>query len=296
MNIRDLHYLVAVSQHLHFGKAAATCNTTQPTLSMQIKKLEDSLGVQIFERTNKKVLITPVGEMILAKARRILQDSKDIAELAKNAQDPFAGEFRLGAFPTLAPYFLPLAVPAIHKKMPKLKLLLVEEKTEVLLARLKEGTLDAAFLALPIHDDALEEAILFEDPFLLAVSPSHRLADRKNVSTNDIKLEQLLLLEDGHCLRNQALEVCSMVGTSESNEFRATSLETLRQMVATNVGITLIPRIAVKSDKTIRYLPFEGLSPSRSIGLVWRKSTAREKSIEAIRKVIVSLYLGGAFS
>jgi LysR family hydrogen peroxide-inducible transcriptional activator len=155
MNLRDLQYLTAVADHEHFGKAARACNTSQPTLSMQLKKLEETLGVQLFERTNKQVMITPVGEEIAQRARRILREAEEIKAVAKTAQDPYAGEFRLGVFPTLAPYFLPQAVPAIRRKLPKLKLLLIEEKTESLVERLKAGTLDAALLALPVHEDAL---------------------------------------------------------------------------------------------------------------------------------------------
>src|SRR5271170_7141246 len=168
MNLRDLQYLAAVADHRHFGKAARACNTSQPTLSMQLKKLEEYLGVQLFERTSKQVMVTPVGEEIAQRARRILREAEEIKAVAKTAQDPYAGEFRLGAFPTLAPYFLPLAVPAIRKELPKLKLLLIEEKTESLVERLKAGTLDAALLALPIEEDGLETVSLFDDPFLLA--------------------------------------------------------------------------------------------------------------------------------
>ena len=298
MNLRDLQYLVAVAEHRHFGKAAEWCNTSQPTLSMQLKKLEETLGVQLFERTSKKVIITPIGETITTKARQILQDSRDIRELAKAAQDPYAGEFRLGAFPTLAPYYLPIAVPAIHKALPKLKLLLVEEKTPFLLERLKAGTLDAAFLALPIEEDWLETMPLFDDPFLLAVSPDHALAKRKYVSQSDLKGEQLLLLEDGHCLRSQALEVCSLIGSSEHQEFRATSLETLRQMVAAGVGITLMPQLAIGKDKSVKYIPFDKLAPSRTIGMVWRKHTARKECILRIASLLPSIgglkYIGSA--
>lgn len=289
MNLRDLQYLVAVVEHRHFGKAAEQCHTSQPTLSMQLKKLEGTLGVQLFERSSKKVMVTPIGEAIAAKARHILQDSRDIRDMAKAAQDPFAGEFRLGAFPTLAPYFLPRAVPAIHKKLPKLKLLLVEEKTLLLLERLKAGTLDAALLALPIEEAGLETTPLFDDPFLLAVAPSHPLAKRKHIHQRDLKGEQLLLLEDGHCLRSQALEVCSLIGSSEQQEFRATSLETLRQMVASGVGITLMPQLAIGKDKSVCYIPFAGLAPSRSIGLVWRKHAARVQCIHAICKILGAL-------
>ncbi len=282
MNLRDLQYLVAVAELGHFGKAALQCNTSQPTLSMQLKKLEDYLGVQLIERSNKRVMMTPIGESIAAQANTILQHSADIHALAKAAQDPFAGEFRLGAFPTLAPYYLPVAVPAIHQALPRLKLLLVEEKTPLLLERLKTGALDAAFLALPVEEEWAESVPLFDDPFLLAVPHHHPLAKRKQVTQRDLQDERLLLLEDGHCLRSQALAVCSLTGAAEQQEFRATSLETLRQMVGAGVGITLMPQLAAGKEKSVKYLPFAGLAPSRTIGLVWRKHTARKACIERV--------------
>lgn len=286
MNLRDLQYLVAVADRQHFGKAAEACHTSQPTLSMQIKKLEGQLGVQLFERSNKKVMITPIGELIAAKARRILQDSKDIQDTARAAQDPYAGEFRLGAFPTLAPYFLPQATRAIHKALPKLTLLLVEERTPLLLERLQAGTLDAALLALPVAEDGLRTLPLFDDPFMLAVSPRHALATRARLRQGDLKGEQLLLLEDGHCLRSQALEICSLIGAMQQQEFRATSLETLRQMVAMGVGITLIPKLAMRKNDGIAYVPFCAPAPARTIGLVWRTHAGRQPCIQAISELM----------
>jgi LysR family hydrogen peroxide-inducible transcriptional activator len=282
MNLRDLQYLTAVAELKHFGKAAAACHTSQPTLSMQLKKLEEMLGITLFERSNKRVMITPIGEAIVERAQRILREAEEITATAKMAQNPYAGKFRLGVFPTLAPYFLPLAIPSLRKKFPQLQLLLVEEKTPALLEKLKAGTLDAALLALPIAEDGLETAPLFDDPFLLAVPHNHTLAKRKIIRQNDIADECLLLLEDGHCLRAQALEVCHMAGASEQQEFRATSLETLRHMVTAGVGITLIPRLAMQKKDGIAYIPFAKPAPSRTIGLVWRKISARKLCIEAL--------------
>jgi LysR family hydrogen peroxide-inducible transcriptional activator len=286
MNLRDLEYLVAVAELRHFGKAAERCHVSQPTLSMQLKKLEVYLGVQLFERINKQVMITPVGEKILDYAIRILQDAQEIKKTAKTAQDPLAGDFRLGAFPTLAPYFLPLAIPALIKKLPKLKLFLIEEKTAQLLEKLKGGDLDAALVALPIEGVGLEIISLFKDPFLLAVPLGHPLANRKHVDQYDIRGERLLLLEEGHCLRLQALEVCSLIGVSESQDFRATSLETLRQMVALGVGITLIPKLAMRKTDGIAYIAFDKPKISRTIGLVLRKTSSRKECIEIMASVM----------
>lgn len=288
MNLRDLQYLVAVADHLHFGAAAAEAHASQPTLSMQIKKLEEELGVQLLERNNKRVMLTAVGEKITSRARGILRDVAALREAAKAAQDPLAGELRLGAFPTLAPYFLPNVIPGFRKKLPNLRLLLVEEKTEVLIEKLKHGELDMALLTLPINESELETVALFEDPFLLAVPHGHPLAKRRKVTERDIAGESLLLLEEGHCLRSQALEVCNLAGASEHEDFRATSLETLRQMVAAGAGITLMPKLAVKRGDGIAYIPFEGHGPSRTIGMVWRKQTARRACLDAVKAVLMA--------
>jgi LysR family hydrogen peroxide-inducible transcriptional activator len=281
MNLRDFEYLVAVADLWHFGKAAERCNVSQPTLSMQLKKLENYLSVQLFERTNKQVMITKIGEEIAMRARQILLTSNEIKQLAKTAQEPLAGDFTLGAFPTIAPYFLPIIVPKIAENLPKLKLFLVEDKTEILLAKLKAGTLDATLLALPIYDEDLEFAELFSDPFMLAVPTSHKLAKRKFIHPKDIVGEKLLLLEEGHCLRNQALEICSLIGVGERQDFRATSLETLRQMVRVGVGVTLMPEIAVREKDGVCYIPIKP-EISRKIALVWRKTSTRKQCIEAM--------------
>jgi LysR family hydrogen peroxide-inducible transcriptional activator len=288
MNLRDMQYLTAVADLQHFGKAAERCHVSQPTLSMQIKKLEESLGVTIFERSNKQLLITSAGEKILPHVRRLLAELEEIKQIAKTAQDPLAGDFTLGAFPTLAPYFLPKILPAIGKALPKLKLWLVEEKTDVLLEKLKKGTLDAALIALPIADESLESQWLCDDDFVLAVPPPHPLAKKRMIHPKDIQNECLLLLDEGHCLRHQALEVCSLIGSSEHQGFRATSLETLRQMVAAGVGITLLPTLALRKDDGIATIPFAPPAPSRSIGLVWRKHSVRDKVMPILANAMKS--------
>ncbi len=278
MNLRDLRYLVALAEHKHFGRAADASFVSQPTLSTQIKKLEDELDVALVERTPRKILLTEVGREIAARARHVLDEVEQIKAIARRTKDPESGTLRLGIFPTLGPYLLPHIVPGLRERFPRLELLLTEEKTETLLARLREGRLDAALLALPLHDDQLHAEVLFDEPFLLAVPTQHRLAKRKALAVDDLESESLLLLEDGHCLRDQALDVCQLAGASERDGFRATSLETLRQMVAANVGITLLPQLAVRppvvQSDAIHLLPFRGQPPSRRIALVWRKSSA----------------------
>src|SRR6516165_10494325 len=293
MNLRDLRYLVALAEHKHFGRAAEASFVSQPTLSTQIKKLEDELGVALVERTPRKVLLTEVGREIAQRAREVLNEVDQIRAIARRTLDPESGTVRLGIFPTLGPYLLPHVVPRIRERFPRLELLLVEEKTEVLLRQLREGRLDASILALPVHDDQLHAEFLFEEPFLLAVPEQHELAHRKALRLDDIADQSLLLLEDGHCLRDQALEVCHRAGASEKSGFRATSLETLRQMVAANVGMTLLPTLAVKPpvarSENIHLLQFRGDAPSRRIAMLWRKSSALAPFLKKLSGVVRDL-------
>lgn len=287
MNLRDLNYLVAVADLRSFIQAADQCCISQPTLSTQIKKMEESLGVQIFERSNKKVLPTELGEQIIASARRILLEIDTIHQLAGNAQDPLAGNFRLGAFPTLSTYIFPGLVPLIKQTLPKLRLILIEEKTDALIAQLKQGQLDAALLALPVQDDALETRKLFEDKFFLAVASDHPLAERSTIAQPDLANQQLLLLDEGHCLRGQALQICQLNHAEEEQDVRATGLETLRQMVRAGTGITFMPKIAIhEPEDGIRYIPFDEPVPKRTIGLVWRKTSARNELLELLTELM----------
>ncbi|MEZ5460750.1 DNA-binding transcriptional regulator OxyR [Dokdonella sp.] len=278
MNLRDLRYLVALSEHKHFGRAAEACFVSQPTLSTQIMKLEDELGVTLVERTPRKVLLTEVGQEIVQRARDVLHEVDQIKAIARRTLDPESGTVRLGIFPTLGPYLLPHVVPPIRKRFPNLELLLVEEKTEIILRQLREGRLDAGILALPVHDNQLHMEKLFDEPFVLAVPEGNPLAALRNIRLDDLADQNLLLLEEGHCLRDQALEVCQLAGTGERSGFRATSLETLRQMVAANVGITLLPTLAVKPPvpqvEHMKLIEFKSRAPSRHIAMVWRKSSA----------------------
>lgn len=278
VNLRDLRYLVALADLRHFGRAAEACHVSQPTLSTQIRKLEEELGVALVERAPRQVMLTPVGRDIADRARRVLADVEQMRETARRTIDPEGGSIRLGIFPTLGPYLLPHVVPVLRARFPKLELLLVEEKTEQLLAMLRNGRLDAAVLALPLHEDWLESEFLFEEPFVLAVPNNHALANRRNLQLSDLADQHLLLLEDGHCLRDQALEVCTKAGAGEKDGFRATSLETLRQMVAAGVGITLLPMLAVKppvsTSTDIKLVSFKSPAPTRRVAMVWRKSSA----------------------
>ena len=276
MNLRDLQYLVAVADHLHFGQAAEECHVSQPTLSMQLKKLETQLGVQFFERTNRSVFLTPIGREIVQRARRTLAEAEQIKRVASAAKDPLTGDLRMGVFPTLAPYLLPSLVPKIKTHFPNLNLLLTEEKTADIIRMLEQGQLDCALLAMPVAHDQLESEKLFTEAFTLAVPVAHPLAKRKSVSLSDLDECAILLLDEGHCLREQALQVCPAIGKGEAKNFRATSLETLRHMVAAGNAVTLMPELAIReNDPLVRYIPFKTPVPSRTIGLFWRKTSAR---------------------
>ena len=296
MNLRDLRYLVALAEQKHFGRAAEACFVSQPTLSTQIRKLEEELGVARVERTPRNVLLTDVGREIVQRARDVLNEVEQIRSIARRTLDPGSGTLRLGIFPTLGPYLLPHVVPPIRERFPRLELLLTEEKTETVLRLLREGRLDAGILALPVHDHQLHTELLFEEPFVLAVPASNPLASRSNLTLDDLADQSLLLLEDGHCLRDQALEVCQLAGANEKSGFRATSLETLRQMVAANVGITLLPALAVQPPvpqvDQVRLVGFRGRAPSRLIAMVWRKSSAMHAFLAEFAGVLRELPSG----
>jgi len=296
MNLRDLKYLVALADHKHFGRAAEASFASQPTLSTQIKKLEAELDVQIFERQTRGVLLTRAGEAIVERARMALLQVDAIREIARGARHPEAGSLRLGLFPTLGPYLLPHAVPALHSRFPRLELLLVEEKTEALLVALERGELDAAVLALPAGDELLATQVLFDEPFLLALPRERAVEFPHPILANDLREQELLLLEEGHCLRTQALSVCALRGASERTGFRATSLETLRQMVAANVGLTLLPQLSVvppvANSELVVLRAFADPAPSRRIGLLWRRSDAREPLMRTVGEVLAKAALG----
>jgi LysR family transcriptional regulator, hydrogen peroxide-inducible genes activator len=289
MNIRDLKYLVAVADYKHFCKAADACFVSQPALSMQIKKLEETLGVTLFERTNKSVLITDIGKVVIQHAREILQQIDNMKNATKQACDPFSGTLHLGIIPTLAPYLLPHIFTELSEKFPKLTIYLVEDVTANLLKKLSEGKLDCALLALPLPEVNFTTHALFDEAFLLTVSKNHALAKLKFVQLTDLNHHTLLLLDEGHCLRDQTLQVCHQANAVESLSFRATSLETLRHMVASNVGITLMPKLACYPNDSIRYIPFKSIQPKRKIGMIWRPSSSKAVILNNLVEEIKSI-------
>ena len=286
MNLRDLEYLVALADLGHFGRAAQSCNVSQPTLSTQIRKLEESLGVQLLERTSRKVVLTTTGREVVAQARRIMAEVEKLKDSARASQGVLSGTLRLGVFPTLGPYFLPLLMPLLATHTPNLKPYLIEEKTSNLIAGLRDGRLDAAFLAGPVIEDDLREVDLFSEPFVAALPREHELAKNKTIDIHRLEGEKLLLLEEGHCFREQALEVCQQAGATE-NEFKATSLETLRHMVAAGLGVTLLPALSVQHNQAdIAVRPFKTPVPERSIALVWRRGSPLTASLQALADVL----------
>jgi len=289
MTLRDLEYLVALAETRHFGRAAERCHVSQPTLSAQLRKLEDALGVALVERRPRKLSLTAAGEAVVERARRMLRDADDIRTLTRASQDPLSGQLKVGLIPTLGPYLLPRVAPRISRALPKLQLMLHEYQTASLIERTLAGELDLAILALPANTKGLVTRSLFAEAFLVAMPASHRLAAKKRVRSQDLSGEKLLLLEEGHCLRDQALDVCERAGTQEQ-DFRATSLETLRQMVAAGLGITLLPRLAAEgpfaSARGLTVRPFAPPSPNRVIGAAWRRSTSRLPAIVAVCDII----------
>ncbi len=290
MNLRDLRYFVALAETGHFGKAAERCFVSQPTLSAQIKKLENYLGVQLIERQPRRVTLTEMGARILPLARRMLQESDEIVALARNEHDPLSGKLKVALIPTIGPYLLPIVMRKLRRQLPRLKLMLYEYQTQPLLEKLRAGDIELGILALPVPLDGLEARELYHEPFTVAVPNNSELAKKSTMKIDDLSGETLLLLEDGHCLRDQALDVCGRIEAKESEDYRATSLETLRQMVAAGLGVTLLPELATRgpfgSGQGLTVKHFARPVPSRTVGAVWRKSSARAEAVNALCEVI----------
>lgn len=289
VKLRDLEYLVAIDDHKHFGKAAEACFVSQPTLSGQIMKLEEQLSLQLVERHRRSVMLTPAGEALISKARLVLRAAEDFEATAKSLLDPLAGDLHVGLIPTLAPYLLPHIMPSLNRALSNIHFFLHESKTSTLLQELNSGKLD--LLILPYTDDMsyFERYDLFAEELVLTVPSRHPLAQKTTATLQDLHGEQILTLEDGHCLRDQALGYCFAAGAHEDNRFQATSLETLRYMVASGLGITLLPRLATlnpQADSNLAYIPFAHPAPTRDISLVIRPNYSR---MDAVRAVVSDL-------
>jgi LysR family transcriptional regulator, hydrogen peroxide-inducible genes activator len=312
MTLTELKYIVAVARERHFGRAADACFVSQPTLSVAIKKLEDELGMPLFERRSNDVTLTDAGERIVAQAQRVLDEAARIKEIAKSGKDPLSGPLRLGVIYTIGPYLLPSLVRQLLKDVPQMPLLLTENYTVKLLELVKNGEIDVAVVALPLPDSGLVMQAVYDEPFMVAVPRDHEWAKagkgntrmRQGVASADLKKETMLLLGAGHCFRDQVLGVCPelMRFSSEAEgiqkTFEGSSLETIRQMVASGIGITVLPKTSVPektpANSLIEYLPFRDPAPDRRVVLVWRKSFTRLPAIEALRCAIVKCPLPGA--
>jgi LysR family hydrogen peroxide-inducible transcriptional activator len=303
MTLTELKYIVAVAREKHFGHAAEACFVAQPTLSVAIKKLEDELGVPIFERGGSEISTTPLGAQIVAQAERVLEQTAAIREIAKQNKDPLTGQLRLGVIYTVAPYLLPQLVRNMIERVPQMPLVLQENFTVKLLEMLRQGELDAAIMAQPFPQQGLLVQPLYDEPFIVAMPSSHPWARRERISAADLKNETMLLLGNGHCFRDQVLEVCpemarfSTTGDGIARTFEGSSLETIRHMVASGIGITVLPKASVPDmqarDGLLRYVPFEDPVPSRRVVIAWRKSFTRRPAIEAVQQAVLACDLHG---
>jgi len=290
VKLRDLEYLDAIERYKHFGKAADACHVSQPTLSAQIRKLEEQLGLTLVERHPRNVMLTKAGALLTEQARTVLNSAKEFETAAKNLADPLAGDLHIGLIPTLAPYLLPQIMPALTKSMPNVNLFLYEKQTKTLLEDLDNGAMD--ILILPWLDDEMkrfDRYKLMDEPLVLAAPPDHAVSQKSPLTLDDLKDETILTLEDGHCLRDQAMGYCFTAGAEEDKRFKATSLETLRYMVASGSGVTLMPKLAVMNQAEsdmICYREFAEPQPTREIAAVIRANYPR---MEAVRKLVSTI-------
>ena len=292
-SMRQLQYAVAVADTLSFRAAAARCHVSQPSLSAQLAQLESALGVRLFERDRRRVLLTAAGRELVERARGVLRQAADLVEAASRAGDPLAGRLQIGVIPTISPYLLPAVAPAVRKRYPALTVVWREDKTSVLVAGLQAGTLDAALLALEADIGDLEREVIARDPFVLAAAPGHPLAaSTATARPADLREQSVLLLDDGHCFREQTLAVCSRARVREG-EFRATSLATLAQMVAGGAGVTLLPELAVSTETArarLRVRRFADPAPHRTIGLVWRRGYPLASALREVAATMREAY------
>jgi len=286
--LRQLQYLTAVVELKHFGHAAERCFVTQSTLSAGIQDLEQLLGIALLERTNRKVMPTPLGIEISKQAQTVLSLSADLVELAHSEKNPLAGRIRIGVIPSISPFLLPKVLPAIREQLPKLELVLIEDQSERLLEQLRSGDIDLAILAFPYNIEGFSHRIFAQEQFWLALPKAHPLIDKTEVDAEQLPINDLLLLSEGHCLREHALSACQLPTTTQRTSVQGTSLYTLIEMVAGGLGITLIPEMAIHSDMvqhadiSLRPLVSTGNKPMRELGLVWRPTYQRIETLKCL--------------
>jgi len=288
LTLRQLRYIASLARHRHFGRAAEECAVTQPALSMQIRELEEDIGVVLVERRPGEIVLTEAGAEVARRAEHILASARDLVDFARH-REVLSGSLKLGVIPTLAPYLLPRVLPPLHAEYPRLKLEIRESQTAALIEELARGALDLVIVALPIEQGDVETQALFEDPFLLAVPASEAPRYRQRVSLDDVDHSRLILLEEGHCMRDQALAFCGTAVRDLPTGLAATSLTTVMQMVANGYGVTLVPQIAADAelgDGRVRALPFAEPAPRRVIGLAWRKTSPRKQDFMAFGNMV----------
>ena len=303
MTLTELRYIVAVARERHFGRAAEACFVSQPTLSVAIKKLEEELGMALFERGTGDVAATPVGARIVEQAQRVLEQAQAVKEIAKAGKDPLSGPFKLGMIYTIAPYLLPQLVRILHKRAPQMPLVIQENYTHVLREWLKQGDIDAAILALPFEEPGFAIQPLYDEPFVVALPREHRWASRKSIAADELERETMVLLGAGHCFRDHVLEACPELSRFQTGadgvqrSFEGSSLETIRQMVASGIGVTVLPSSSVPAktprDSLLAYVPFRRPVPERRVVLVYRKTFPRLQAIDALRQAVLACELNG---
>ena len=290
ITLRQLRYLSALAEHRHFGRAAAACAVTQPALSMQIRELEKLLGVELVERRPGEVALTQTGSEVVRRGERMLSAARDLVDFARHRGRLLTGRLQLGVIPTLAPFLLPKILPVVQRRYPDLRIELRETQTKPLIAELAHGTLDVVMLALPAGEGEIETIHLFDDPFLLAVPADDPRSERTRVAAHEIDPQRLILLEEGHCLRDQALAYCAGTRRDSPMSLGATSLATVMQMVANGYGVTLVPRVAVDvevRDERVKLLRFADPEPGRAIGLAWRRTSPRKVDFVALGQLVI---------
>ncbi|MCM2326260.1 MAG: LysR substrate-binding domain-containing protein [Lysobacter sp.] len=295
MTLTELRYVVALAQERHFGRAAQKCFVTQPTLSLALAKLEDELGVRLFERNKNEVLVTPMGAEIVDQARRVLDEVGKIPLLAKGSQDQLSGALRLGVIPTIGPYLLPELVPILRKSAPNMPLMIEENFTANLVPMLRDGDIDVAIIALPFSVTGVKTRTLYEEPFSVVVPEGHLWAKKKHVRPDELSGENLLVLNAGHCFREQVLEACPGQSNTASPEgLSGSSLETIRNMVASGLGVSVLPAMALQpryGNKLVKEIPFTDPVPSRKVAIAWRASFSRLKAVDAVADAILAVKL-----
>jgi len=303
MTLTELRYVVALAHERHFGRAAGSCHVSQPTLSVAIRKLEEELGVHLFERRASQIALTDIGERVVMQAKRVLEEASAVREIARQGRDPLGTPLRVGTIYTIGPYLLPVLIRQLQKKAPQMQLLLSENFTVKLIEQVRNGEIDVAIMALPLPPSGLSMQVVYDEPFVVALPRRHEWTRRKAVASADLANETMLLLGNGHCFRDQVLDVCPErsrdADSSDAMQrtFEGSSLETIRQMVATGIGITVMPRTAmparISRQSLVAYLPFKNPPPHRRVVLAWRRSFTRTAAVESLRQAILACPLEG---